>query len=233
MLIWHIFPPFQEHSVSDMLKVKVPLDRNVRFKTSHMIDNASEDDEGTYFCKVRNDLGTDERQAELTLMSKYHSHVIIIVTSRGRHGISHPSLFDSLSRLKSSTWWRHQMEKISALLAICAVNSPVPVNSPHKGQWRGALMFSLICVWINGWVNNRKAGDLRRYRAYYDVIVMNMQAQHYLSFVRVSGGFPSQKISYAERVSKPWPQNVPPRKKILLKIKKKRVLLFFAGELVY
>ena len=25
-----------------------------------------------------------------------------------------------------------------------------PVNSPHKGQWRGALMFSLICVWING-----------------------------------------------------------------------------------
>ena len=34
-----------------------------------------------------------------------------------------------------------------------------PVNSPHKGQWRGALMFSLICVWINGWVNNREAGD--------------------------------------------------------------------------
>ena len=47
------------------------------------------------------------------------------------------------------------------------------VNSPHKGQWRAALMFSLICVWINGWVNNREAGDLRRYRAHYDVIVMN------------------------------------------------------------
>ena len=47
-----------------------------------------------------------------------------------------------------------------------------PVNSPHKGQWRGALMFSLICVWINGWVNNREAGDLRRHRAHYDVIVM-------------------------------------------------------------
>ena len=42
-----------------------------------------------------------------------------------------------------------------------------PVNSPHKGQWRGASMFSLICVWINGWVNNREAGDLRRYRAHY------------------------------------------------------------------
>ena len=47
-----------------------------------------------------------------------------------------------------------------------------PVNSPHKGQWRGALMFSLICVWINGWVNNREAGDLRRYRAHHDVTVM-------------------------------------------------------------
>ena len=47
-----------------------------------------------------------------------------------------------------------------------------PVNSPHKGQWRGALMFSLICDWINGWVNNREAGDLRRHRAHYDVIVM-------------------------------------------------------------
>ena len=47
-----------------------------------------------------------------------------------------------------------------------------PVNSPHKGQWRGALMFSFICVWINGWVNNREAGDLRRNRARYDVNVM-------------------------------------------------------------
>ena len=35
------------------------------------------------------------------------------------------------------------------------------VNSPHKDQWRGALMFSLICVWINGWVNNQDGGDLR------------------------------------------------------------------------
>ena len=47
-----------------------------------------------------------------------------------------------------------------------------PVNSTHKGQWRGALMFSLICARINGWVNNREADDLRRHRAHYDVIVM-------------------------------------------------------------
>ena len=71
------------------------------------------------------------------------------------------------------SWWRHQMETFSALLALCAVNSPVPVSSPHKGQWRGALMFSLISVWINGWVNNREAGDLRRHRGHYDVTVMS------------------------------------------------------------
>ena len=47
-----------------------------------------------------------------------------------------------------------------------------PVNSSHKVQWRGALMFSLICAWINGWVNNREAGDLRRNHAHYDVTVM-------------------------------------------------------------
>ena len=47
------------------------------------------------------------------------------------------------------------------------------VKSPQKGQWRGAEIFSLICAWTNGWVNNRDAGILRRHRAHYDVIVMN------------------------------------------------------------
>ena len=59
-----------------------------------------------------------------------------------------------------------------ALLALCVGNSPAPVNSPHKGQWRGALLFSFICAWINDWVNNREDGDLRRHRRDYDVNVM-------------------------------------------------------------
>ena len=50
-----------------------------------------------------------------------------------------------------------------------------PVVSPHKGQWRGALMFSLVCAWTNGWVNNRDTGDLRYYRAHYDVTVTVMR----------------------------------------------------------
>ena len=47
-----------------------------------------------------------------------------------------------------------------------------PVNFPHKGQWRGALTFSLICAWTNGSANYRDAGDLRRHQANYDVTVM-------------------------------------------------------------
>ena len=49
------------------------------------------------------------------------------------------------------------------------------VNSTHKGQWHGALMFSLICAWINGWVNNGEAGDLRRHHAHYDVTLMALK----------------------------------------------------------
>ena len=47
-----------------------------------------------------------------------------------------------------------------------------PVKSPHKGQWRWALMFSLICAWIDSWVNSCEAGESRRHRVHYDVTVM-------------------------------------------------------------
>ena len=99
-------------------------------------------------------------------------------------------------------WWRHQMEKFSALLALCAGNSPVPVNSPHKGQWRGALMFILICARINDWVNNREAGDLRRLLDHYDVSVMSKLCVTGLYEVNplVNGGFPLQRASNAENV---------------------------------
>ena len=76
-----------------------------------------------------------------------------------------------------------------------------PVNSPHKGQWRGALMFSLICTWINGWVNNGEAGDLRRHRVHYDVTIMVCRDHRYdfesnlISYMSVICiGFSSQRI---------------------------------------
>ena len=69
--------------------------------------------------------------------------------------------------------WRHQMETSSALLAFVRWIYRSPVNSPNKGQWRGALMFLLVCAWTNGSANNRDASDLRRNRAHYDVTVMD------------------------------------------------------------
>ena len=65
---------------------------------------------------------------------------------------------------------------------IISVTGPLwweSTGSPHKGQWRGALMFSLICAWTNDWGNNRGAGNLRRHCAHYDVTII----QH------VAGGF--------------------------------------------
>ena len=80
---------------------------------------------------------------------------------------------------------------------IFRITDPVPVNSPHKGQWRGALMFSLICAWINDWVNNCEAVDLRRHRGHYDVNVMNIQCH-----VNVCMGQQPEKTSAIDTV---WP----------------------------
>ena len=70
-------------------------------------------------------------------------------------------------------WWRHQMETFSALLASFARNSPVPGEFPAQRPVTRSFAFSLICVGMNGWVNNREAGDLRHYRAHYAVTIMN------------------------------------------------------------
>ena len=98
----------------------------------------------------------------------------------------------------SFTGWHHDMGELFSWPTLCVGNHLVttthddvikwkhfrrnwpfvrgshrpPVNSPHKGHWRWALILALICVWINGWANNREAGDLRRYRAHSDVTVM-------------------------------------------------------------
>ena len=64
--------------------------------------------------------------------------------------------------------WKHFLRNWAFVRGI----QRSPVNSPYKGQWRGALMFSFICAWINGWENRRETGDWRRHRAHYDVNVM-------------------------------------------------------------
>ena len=77
---------------------------------------------------------------------------------------------------RDKAWCRHQMEIFSASLTFVRGIHRSPVNSPHKGQWHGALMFSLIGARTNGWANNRDAGDLIRHRAHYNVTVMSKKA---------------------------------------------------------
>ena len=79
---------------------------------------------------------------------------------------------DMLLIFQYVTWRHHQMETCSALLALCAGNSPVTGEFPSQRPVTRSFDVSLICALISGWVNNREAGDLRRNRAHYDFIVM-------------------------------------------------------------
>ena len=97
-----------------------------------------------------------------------HGKTIFIL----RRGPGKCNLWTRLSVFPIS-WWRHEMEVFSALLALYAGNSPV-TDSPHKSQWIRALMFSLICAWTNSWVNNRDAVNLRRHRAHHNVTLMRL-----------------------------------------------------------
>ena len=68
------------------------------------------------------------------------------------------SIHDSFSKF-FDTWWRHQMETVSALLAICAGNSSVTGEFPAQRQV--ARSFDVFFSWINGWVN----ADQRKYQS--------------------------------------------------------------------
>ena len=76
---------------------------------------------------------------------------------------NHPAIYDDVIK------WRHFPRYWPCVLEI----HRSPVNSTRKGQWRGALMFSLICAWSNRWANNGENWDLRRLCGHYQVIVMS------------------------------------------------------------
>ena len=71
------------------------------------------------------------------------------------------------------TWWRINWKHFLRYGPFVRGIHQSPVNSPHNGQWRRALMFYFICARLNGWVNNDEAGDLRRHRAHSDAFVMS------------------------------------------------------------
>ena len=78
----------------------------------------------------------------------------------------------SLVLIKNSWWHVIKWKYFPRYWAFVRGIHLSPVNSPHKGQWRGALIVSLICVWTNDWIHNRYAGDLRHHRTYYRVTGM-------------------------------------------------------------
>ena len=57
------------------------------------------------------------------------------------------------------------------------------VDSPHKGQWHGILMFSFICTWTNSLVNHWDPDDLRHHHDRYDIIIMIISSLHLLSML--------------------------------------------------
>ena len=95
----------------------------------------------------------------------YQSRLYIIKERNVRHNmiLYKSTLHDYVIK------WKHFARYWPFVLGI---HRP-PMNSTHQGQWRGALIFSLICAWINASVNNREASDLRCHRGHYDVIVMS------------------------------------------------------------
>ena len=100
-------------------------------------------------------------------------HSIFVLNVQGPSQFPHDDkgMVANTEATKLVSWWRHQMETSSVLLAHREGNPPVTGGFPHKGQWRGALMFSMIYAWTNGWANNQYAGDLRGHCAHYDVTV--------------------------------------------------------------
>ena len=63
----------------------------------------------------------------------------------------------------TAAWWRHQMQTLSELLALCAGNSPATGEFP--AQRPVTRSFDVFFAWVN----NREAGDLGRHRALHDV----------------------------------------------------------------
>ena len=100
---------------------------------------------------------------------------LILTCKRPRHELQRPLCACCLTGSGDwYPWWRHQMGAFSALLALCAGNSPVTGEFPsQRPVTRSFDVFSDLRL-NKRWVNNRDAGDWRRNRVHYDVTVMFM-----------------------------------------------------------
>ena len=115
---------------------------------SRKIKQFSQEKMGIWKCRLKND-------------GRFVSVVILLTV-----GSLAPSQSYDFSRIKPFNFmciWR--IMKTSSNGNVFPRNWPFmrgihrsPVNSPYKGQWRGASLLYLICAWTNGWANHRGAG---------------------------------------------------------------------------
>ena len=104
------------------------------------------------------------------VMKWWHRSSLVVILARPSHFnpcgplIYQPCIFNS--------WWRHQMEIFSALLALCAGNSPMTGEFPAQRASNAELWCFLWSV-NKRWSNNREDGGLRRHRAHYDATIMS------------------------------------------------------------
>ena len=110
----------------------------------------------------------------------------------------------------TGVWWRHEMKTLPRYWPSVRGIHRSPVNSPHKGQWRGALMFSLICARTNGWANHRHAGDLRRHLIHNDVTVMSGYTSTFLQYRTTNSTshcfkFTTAALNILRPIQKEWP----------------------------
>ena len=105
----------------------------------------------------------------------------------------------NITQLLSLPWWRHQKETFSTSLALCEKNPSVTGGFTHKGQWRVALMFSLMYAWTSVWVNSWDAADLRRHGAHCDVTVMSkIRTRSTIPWNSQAGPLRSRQVSKAQ-----------------------------------
>ena len=98
------------------------------------------------------------------------------------HDVALENIFEIFLNLSGTFFWKtwiNDVIKWKNFPHYCILWQDPPVSSwfPHKGQWRRALVFSLICTWTNGWANNRDASDLRCRLAHYDITVVKYLRQ--------------------------------------------------------
>ena len=98
------------------------------------------------------------------------------------------------------SWWRHQMETFSALLVLCAGNSSVTCEFPSLRPVMRSFDVFFDLRLDKRLSNNRDAGDLKRHRGHYDVIVMIFTFNSHIPVISIPCSYFSEWIAHQLRV---------------------------------